>query len=81
MWISYSEHVQEWGGKREELKTSKEDQCVKTPFDYCNLTMQPFEDPYCALDEGHQGIIFDLVAIVPYIKKHKKNPITGAALA
>ena len=81
MWISYSEHVQEWGGKREEHKTSKEDQCVKTPFDYCNLTMQPFEDPYCALDEGNQGIIFDLVAIVPYIKKHKKNPITGAALA
>jgi hypothetical protein len=53
MWISYSEHVQEWGGKREEHKTSKEDQCVKTPFDYCNLTMQPFEDPYCAVDEGN----------------------------
>ena len=81
MWISYSEHVSEWGGKREEHKTSKEEQLVKTPFDYCNLTMQPFEDPYCTVDENNQGIIFDLVAIVPYVKKHKKNPITGEPLA
>ena len=42
--------------------------------------MQPFQDPYCTVEENNQGIIFDLLAIIPYIKKHKKNPITGEPL-
>lgn len=47
------------------------------PFYYCNLTMQPFEDPYSTED----GIIFDLLSIIPYLQKYKKNPVTGAPLS
>ena len=80
MWITYSELTKEWGGKKEEHKSAKDEQYTKTPFNYCNLTMQQFQDPYCTVRENNQGIIFDLLAIVPYIKKHKKNPITGEPL-
>ena len=76
MWISYSEHTNEWGGKKEEHRRNKEDY-VKTPFNYCNLSMTPFQDPYWTED----GIIFDLLTIVPYLIKYKKNPVTGAPMS
>lgn len=43
------------------------------PYNYCNLSMAPFKDPYCIED----GTIFDLLSIIPYLKKYKKNPVTG----
>lgn len=49
----------------------------RLPFDRCALSMTPYETPVCAED----GTVFDLVNIVPYIAKHKKNPITGAPLS
>ena len=75
MWITYTELTNEWGGKREEHRSKKEE-FVKMPFNYCNLSMAPFIDPYCTED----GIIFDLLIIMPYLKKYKKNPITGAPM-
>lgn len=62
MWITTAEHVRDWGGKLEEHKNKKE-QFVKMPFYFCNLSMAPFQDPYCTPD----GVIFDLLNIVPYI--------------
>lgn len=79
MWITYSELTSEWGGKREEHKNDGVYQ--KSPFNFCSLTMAPFTDPYCTVEEDGTGIIFDLLSIVPYVKKHKKNPVTGAPLA
>lgn len=38
--------------------------------------MKPFVHPYC----DPQGNIFDLQAVVPYLKKFKKNPVTGESL-
>ena len=38
-----------------------------------SLSLQPFEHPYSTSD----GVIFDLMSIVPFIKKYKANPITG----
>jgi peptidyl-prolyl cis-trans isomerase-like protein 2 len=81
MWITNKELISEWGGKTEEHLKSKGEEYHKTPFDFCNLTMQTFEDPYCVLDPvDNTCLIFDLLAIVPYIKKHHKNPITGEPL-
>ncbi|TNV79970.1 hypothetical protein FGO68_gene2856 [Halteria grandinella] len=81
MWISNKELTMEWGGKTEEhLKAKGKEDYHKTPFNFCNLTMQPFEDPYCTVDPDNSAIVFDLLAIVPYIKKHHKNPITGEPL-
>jgi peptidyl-prolyl cis-trans isomerase-like protein 2 len=74
MWITYKELTSEWGGKKEEHM--KNNEYVKMPFNYCNLSMAPFKDPYCTED----GTIFDLLSIVPYIKKYKKNPVTGGPM-
>ena len=38
--------------------------------------MAPFKDPYATAD----GTIFDLLNIVPYLRKHGKNPLTGQPL-
>ena len=74
MWITYKELVSDWGGKSEvENKTS---QFKKLPFECCSLSFTPFQDPVCLTD----GTIFDIVNILPYIKKHKKNPVTGLPL-
>lgn len=48
----------------------------KLPFYCCSLSLQPFEHPVCTPD----GIIFDLVYIIPYIKKYGTNPVTGEKL-
>ena len=63
-----------YGGKR---KRSANDPDFKDfrrlPIDHCALSLQPWENPYCDED----GNIFDLVHIVPYLKKFKVNPVTG----
>uniref|UniRef100_A0A672RFE9 RING-type E3 ubiquitin transferase n=1 Tax=Sinocyclocheilus grahami TaxID=75366 RepID=A0A672RFE9_SINGR len=45
----------------------------RLPFDHCSLSLQPFEYPMCTVD----GVVFDLMSIVPWIKKFGTNPITG----
>lgn len=52
----------------------------KLSFQYCNLSLQPFENPVCYINEANEAFIFELLHIIPYIKKHKKNPITGERL-
>merc|ERR1712228_483404 len=46
------------------------------PFYCCALSLQPFEHPYCTKD----GYVFDLTAILAYVKKNKSHPITGSKL-
>ncbi|GAB6030361.1 hypothetical protein CHUAL_006022 [Chamberlinius hualienensis] len=48
----------------------------RLPFDHCSLSLQPFEHPLCT-EEGH---IFDLMSIVPFVKKYSLNPVTGEKL-
>eukprot|EP00124_Ichthyophonus_hoferi_P005193 Ihof_evm2s695 gene=Ihof_evmTU2s695 len=48
----------------------------KLPYNCCSLSFQPFANPVC----DQAGNVFDLLAIVPYIKKYSTNPVTGEAL-
>ncbi|GAB1196838.1 Peptidyl-prolyl cis-trans isomerase cyp8 [Aspergillus pseudonomiae] len=48
----------------------------RLPFNFCSLSLQPFTHPVCT----HSGIIFDLTNILPWIKKHGKNPVDGTPL-
>jgi peptidyl-prolyl cis-trans isomerase-like protein 2 len=48
----------------------------RLPFYCCSLSLQPFEHPVCTPD----GTVFDLVHIIPYIKKYGTNPVTGEKL-
>lgn len=48
----------------------------RLPFDCCALSFLPFEHPVCNMD----GVIYDLLNIVPWIKKHGTDPATGSPL-
>uniref|UniRef100_W5M1R2 RING-type E3 ubiquitin-protein ligase PPIL2 n=1 Tax=Lepisosteus oculatus TaxID=7918 RepID=W5M1R2_LEPOC len=70
MYITCSEYTHFYGGKR---AGDLEANFRRLPFDHCSLSLQPFEYPMCT-PEGH---VFDLLSIVPWIKKFGTNPITG----
>ena len=48
------------------------------PFDCCAISFRPIEGTPMATKEGH---MFDLLNIVPYLKKYRRHPVTGGALA
>ena len=74
MWITYKELVEDWGGKRE--GESSGTPVKRLPFSCCSLSFMPFKDPVCLAD----GTIFDIINILPYIRKFKKNPVSGKPL-
>uniref|UniRef100_A0A8C3G3W9 RING-type E3 ubiquitin-protein ligase PPIL2 n=1 Tax=Cyclopterus lumpus TaxID=8103 RepID=A0A8C3G3W9_CYCLU len=45
----------------------------RLPFDHCSLSLQPFEYPVCT----DEGVVFDLLSIMPWIKRYGTNPISG----
>ncbi|KAI5807050.1 cyclophilin-like domain-containing protein [Geopyxis carbonaria] len=49
----------------------------RLPYNFCALSLQPFEHPVCT----STGIVFELMHIVPWLKKHGTNPVTGEKLA
>ncbi|EKG20652.1 Peptidyl-prolyl cis-trans isomerase cyclophilin-type [Macrophomina phaseolina MS6] len=48
----------------------------RLPFNFCALSLQPFEHPVCTT----AGTIFDLTNILPWLKKHGTNPVDGQPL-
>ncbi|XP_077233455.1 plant U-box 49 [Tasmannia lanceolata] len=73
MFITKTEWATEWGGaKSKEVLTPFK----RLPFYCCALVFTPFEDAVCTID----GSVFDVVHIIPYIKKYGKHPVTGAPL-
>ncbi|KAK8162318.1 cyclophilin-like domain-containing protein [Phyllosticta citrichinensis] len=48
----------------------------RLPFNFCALSLQPFEHPVCTAE----GTIFDLTNILPWLKKHGTNPVDGSPL-
>ncbi|KAG7532068.1 hypothetical protein FFLO_03876 [Filobasidium floriforme] len=52
----------------------------RLPFDCCALSLQPFKNPVAAIGEGNRADVFDLLNIVPYIRKYGTNPATGTPL-
>ena len=72
--ITAKEHIQDWGGK---LAERRHEHMVTLPFNYCNIGLTEAKEPYCTQD----GIVFDLLTIVPYLRKHgNRNPCTGDPL-
>jgi peptidyl-prolyl cis-trans isomerase-like protein 2 len=75
MFITATEWKEVFGGKKAGSQAHKE--FKQLSFDCCALTFQPFENPVCT----KQGIVYDLLSIVPYIKKHGIDPASGEKLA
>ncbi|KAL4568785.1 hypothetical protein LXL04_024401 [Taraxacum kok-saghyz] len=73
MYLTKTEWATEWGGaKSKELRTPFK----RLPFYCCALTFTPFEDAVCTED----GSVFDIMHIVPYIRKYGKHPVSGTPL-
>ncbi|KAL6256161.1 hypothetical protein P5V15_012278 [Pogonomyrmex californicus] len=78
MYLTYTEWSTLYGGRKSgtNLETSEEKTFRRLPYDHCCLSLQPFEHPYCDLN----GNVFELEAILPYLKQYKHNPVTGKPL-
>lgn len=76
-YLTYTEWTTLYGGKVSGEKSSEEENAFRRlPFDHCCLSLQPWDHPYCDQD----GNIFDLQALIPFMKKFKLNPVTGKLL-
>lgn len=69
-YLTATEWANEWGGKKKSVSTAE---FKRLPFFCCSLSMQPFENPYCTAD----GVVFDLLNIMPFLKQFGMNPVTG----
>ena len=72
LYLTAKEHKEEWGGYKEKKRVPFQ----RLPFHCCAITFTPFEDPVCTDD----GTTFDIVHIVPYIKKFGRHPVKGTPL-
>ncbi|XP_053375237.1 RING-type E3 ubiquitin-protein ligase PPIL2-like [Mercenaria mercenaria] len=75
LYLTTTEWKNEFGGYKG--KQLKNQEFRRLPFSCCTLSMQPFENPLCTKD----GVIYDLMNIVPFLKKHGINPATGEKLS
>lgn len=76
LYLTCTEWSTLYGGKRVTKEDADKAEFRRLPFDACSLSMQPFENPLCT----EEGVIFDLMNIVPFLKKYGKNPVTGEKL-
>eukprot|EP00658_Telonema_sp_P-2_P046991 TRINITY_DN3541_c0_g1_i2.p1 TRINITY_DN3541_c0_g1~~TRINITY_DN3541_c0_g1_i2.p1 ORF type:complete len:577 (-),score=176.64 TRINITY_DN3541_c0_g1_i2:373-2103(-) len=68
--LTATEHQRDRGG----FKPAKNNRAFKKlPFSCCAISLAPFEDPVC----DPQGNVFDIVNLVPFMQKYKRNPVTG----
>ncbi|XP_062896978.1 RING-type E3 ubiquitin-protein ligase PPIL2 [Mobula hypostoma] len=73
MYITCTEYTNFYGGKKAVIPQAN---FRRLPFDHCSLSLQPFEYPVCTPD----GMVFDLLSIIPWIKKFGTHPTTGEKL-
>eukprot|EP00879_Flechtneria_rotunda_P018101 GHRR01018979.1.p1 GENE.GHRR01018979.1~~GHRR01018979.1.p1 ORF type:complete len:477 (+),score=141.25 GHRR01018979.1:219-1649(+) len=71
-YLTAKEHKEEFGGYKDRKKAPFQ----RLPFHCCAITFTPFEDPVCTDD----GTVYDIVNVVPYVKKYGKHPVTGTPL-
>eukprot|EP01066_Platyproteum_vivax_P012372 Platyproteum_vivax@DN5623_c0_g1_i15.p1 len=72
LYITTKEMSEEWSGYRR-----KQEAVFKAlPFFCCGLSLLPFDSAVCT----KEGIVFDVRNIIAYIKRYKRNPVTGDPL-
>jgi peptidyl-prolyl cis-trans isomerase-like protein 2 len=77
LYLTSTEWKTYYGGKKTVTTSLKDAKDFKRlPFYCCSLSFQACKHPYST----PEGVIFDLENIVPFLKKHGKNPVTGEKL-
>lgn len=79
LYITHAEHSGALGQHSASSRgaQSKHTVLAKLPFDHCALTLKPFETPVCTQD----GTVYDLLAIIPFLRQHGTDPMTGKKMA
>ena len=77
--VTATEHAEGAGG----YKAPVQREYARLPFSCCCLTLQPWgEHPVAALAPSTQHVyLFDLLALVPYLRRHSRHPISGDPLS
>ncbi|PRD26332.1 UNVERIFIED_CONTAM: Ppil2 [Trichonephila clavipes] len=75
MYLTATEWSQFYGGKKH-VGSNAGSEFRRLPFDHCALSLQPFEHPFCT----PEGVVYDLMHIVPFLKKYGVDPATGKPL-
>ncbi|XP_060066178.1 RING-type E3 ubiquitin-protein ligase PPIL2-like [Ylistrum balloti] len=73
LYLTTTEWKTTYGGYKGDKSLGEKSRFRRLPFSCCSLSMQPFENPLCT----KEGIIFDLMNIVPFLKKYGISPVTG----
>ena len=78
-YVTASEWQRDGGGKTlTTTLTERRSIQKKLPFHCCALSFLPFGDhPVVSLKSG---AMYDLDAVLPYVMKHKKDPVTGETM-
>ena len=82
-YVTASEWQRDGGGKtltNTTLNNERRSSIIqkKLPFHCCALSFLPFGDhPVVSLKSG---AMYDLDAVLPYVMKHKKDPVTGETM-
>ncbi|GAA6017581.1 hypothetical protein JCM8202_000340 [Rhodotorula sphaerocarpa] len=79
LYITHAEHSGALGQHSASSRgaQSKAQVLAKLPFDHCALTLKPFDVPVATAD----GTVYDLLAIIPFLRQHGTDPMTGKKLA
>ncbi|CAN8005286.1 unnamed protein product, partial [Ixodes pacificus] len=73
LYLTTTEWSTIYGGRRTASREGESAEFKRLPFDHCALSLQPFEHPLCT----PEGVIYDIMNIVPFIKKYGIDPATG----
>ncbi|KAK3085164.1 hypothetical protein FSP39_025276 [Pinctada imbricata] len=72
-YLTTTEWRESFGGYKGKKSTGENSKFRRLPFDSCSLSFQPFENPLCT----KEGVVFDLINIVPFLKRYGISPVTG----
>ncbi|XP_045584377.1 RING-type E3 ubiquitin-protein ligase PPIL2 [Procambarus clarkii] len=77
MYLTSTEWSTLYGGYKASSHTGAKANFRRLPLTHCALSLLPFSHPYI---DPH-GNVYDLEAILPFLRKFKVNPVTGEPLS
>ncbi|KAF2358485.1 Replication termination factor 2 RING-finger [Trinorchestia longiramus] len=77
MYLTTTEWSQFYGGYKKSSHSGAKASFRRLPLSHCCLSLVPFNHPYI----DPQGNVYDLEAILPFLRKFKINPVTGKPLS
>lgn len=77
MYLTSTEWATLYGGYKKSSHSGAKAAFRRLPYSHCTLSLLPYNHPYC----DPKGNIFDLEALLPWLRKFKVNPVTGEPLS